>query len=231
MGKLGVTVGIVGGGSMGGAIARGLVESGELDASAVRVADSDPARVEALASCGIAGCADASDLLSGGPDVVILAVKPQVIGDVMADIVRRARGPARCRRGGGGNRARVLLALRRRAHQSRREDGPPRRGMPRAPRDHDARLRGAAPLRGGSPARVHGAGDLAGGHHRRRAARARAAARGGVGGGRRRGARADARACGRPIGTADSGYHHESDVSDSKGREWGSTASRFFFNG
>ena len=90
MGKLGVTVGIVGGGSMGGAIARGLVESGELDASAVRVADSDPARVEALASCGIAGCADAADLLSGGPDVVILAVKPQVIGDVMADIAEAA---------------------------------------------------------------------------------------------------------------------------------------------
>lgn len=90
MGKLGVTVGIVGGGSMGGAIARGLVESGELDASAVRVADSDPARVEELASCGVAGCADAADLLSSGPDVVILAVKPQVIGDVMADIAEAA---------------------------------------------------------------------------------------------------------------------------------------------
>ena len=51
--ELDVTVGIIGGGSMGGAIARGLVESATLPADRVLVADPDPARREGFSELGI----------------------------------------------------------------------------------------------------------------------------------------------------------------------------------
>ena len=80
------SVGVIGVGAMGGSIARGLVEAGVLDASHLLVADSDERRVSAFAKMGARVFADGAALLADGPDVVILAVKPQVLGGVMADL-------------------------------------------------------------------------------------------------------------------------------------------------
>ncbi len=85
-GKLDVFVGIIGGGSMGGSIARGLVESGELDASRVLVADSEAQKRTAFSELGMRVFEDAAALAAERPDVVVLAVKPQVLGDVMASV-------------------------------------------------------------------------------------------------------------------------------------------------
>ena len=84
--ELDVTVGIIGGGSMGGAIARGLVESATRPADRVLVADPDPARREGFSELGIHALEDGPSLVGEGPDAVILAVKPQIIGSVMGEV-------------------------------------------------------------------------------------------------------------------------------------------------
>ena len=66
-GKLDVVVGIIGGGSMGGSIARGLVESGELDASRVLVADSEAQKREAFSELGMRVFEDAAGKMNVNP--------------------------------------------------------------------------------------------------------------------------------------------------------------------
>lgn len=90
--KLDVTVGVIGAGSMGGAIARGLVESGTLPASRVLVADPEPARRAEFEALGCRALEGGPALVAEGPDVVVLAVKPQVLGDVMASVAQGAAG-------------------------------------------------------------------------------------------------------------------------------------------
>lgn len=90
--ELNISVGIIGGGSMGGSIARGLVDSGLLPAARVLVADSDGEKRAALAKTGMRVLADAPSLAAEEPDVVILAVKPQVLGDVMGQVAARLAG-------------------------------------------------------------------------------------------------------------------------------------------
>ena len=80
----GVTVGIIGGGSMGGSIARGLVQSGALPGASVFVCDHNADKLAALASAGVTTVADVSALLERGTEVVVLAVKPQVLPGVLA---------------------------------------------------------------------------------------------------------------------------------------------------
>lgn len=78
------TVGVIGAGSMGGAIARGLVESGAMPGERVYACDHNAYKLEALATeCNIQTFADASELLVANPSVVVLAVKPQVLGGVL----------------------------------------------------------------------------------------------------------------------------------------------------
>ena len=77
------TIGIIGAGSMGGAIACGLVSSGACAPERVLVAGHGPERLAALAERGIPTFADDADMLAQAPDAVILAVKPQVLGAVM----------------------------------------------------------------------------------------------------------------------------------------------------
>ncbi len=79
-------VGIVGGGFMGGAIARGLVDSGSLAAERVLVADHGQERRRVLAKLGIRTFPDEGALLAEEPDVVVLAVKPQTLPQVMASV-------------------------------------------------------------------------------------------------------------------------------------------------
>ncbi|MCR8907623.1 pyrroline-5-carboxylate reductase [Thermophilibacter sp. ET337] len=81
---LSVSVGIVGAGSMGGSIARGLLEAGAIVPERLLAADHDPARTAALAALGAHVFPDGAALVDAGPDVVVLAVKPQVLPDVMA---------------------------------------------------------------------------------------------------------------------------------------------------
>ena len=79
-------VGVIGAGAMGGSIARGLVEAGVVGVSQLLVADSDESRLAAFSELGARVFSDGADLLAEGPDVVILAVKPQVLGSVMAEL-------------------------------------------------------------------------------------------------------------------------------------------------
>lgn len=79
-------VGIIGGGSMGGAIARGLVESGVMAADHVLVADPDTSKREGFEAIGMTTYEDGPEMLEATPDVVVLAVKPQVIVSVMSEI-------------------------------------------------------------------------------------------------------------------------------------------------
>ena len=86
MEKLNFLVGVVGAGSMGGAIASGLVASGAADPSGVMAADPSEASRAALDELGIRTFADAAEMVSAGPDVVVLAVKPQILPGVLAGL-------------------------------------------------------------------------------------------------------------------------------------------------
>lgn len=79
-------IGIVGAGSMGGAVARGLVASGLYEGSQVLVCDHNPGKLEALAAeAGVTCLPDAEALLAEGPDAVVLAIKPQVMAAFVRD--------------------------------------------------------------------------------------------------------------------------------------------------
>jgi len=79
------TLGVIGAGNMGAALIRGIVADGALDPRRVTVADADASRAAALASeLGVsqaAGNAEATDA-----EYVVLAVKPGIIGNVLAEI-------------------------------------------------------------------------------------------------------------------------------------------------
>lgn len=77
---------IVGGGRMGEAIAAGLIRAGGLAPSQIVIAEPDQARRGRLSTeHGVVTVANGTDALSGA-DVVILAVKPQVIDSVLAQL-------------------------------------------------------------------------------------------------------------------------------------------------
>lgn len=79
-------IGIVGAGSMGGAVAVGLVASGAYDASRVSACDFDTAKLEKLESDhGVAVYTDAREMIAAGTDVLVLAVKPQVMRKAVED--------------------------------------------------------------------------------------------------------------------------------------------------
>ena len=88
----GVRVGVVGAGSMGGAIAAGLVASGALPGSDVFACDHNAPKLAHLAEAGVSVVADAEALLAAEPDVVVLAVKPQVLGALMAELAPKLAG-------------------------------------------------------------------------------------------------------------------------------------------
>lgn len=86
MGRLDTTIGIIGAGAMGGAIARGLVAADVLEAPSITVFDLDETRVAPLAKLGMRQAASLADLVACACDVVLLAVKPQVLPTVMAEL-------------------------------------------------------------------------------------------------------------------------------------------------
>ena len=87
-----VRIGIIGAGSMGSAIASGLVESGAWEASSVLVAGHNGHGCAPLSARGIQTFDDAASMLACGPDVVVFAVKPQVLPAVMADAAEACAG-------------------------------------------------------------------------------------------------------------------------------------------
>jgi pyrroline-5-carboxylate reductase len=80
-----VKIALVGGGVMGEAIVAGLLRHGVIEPAGIAVADVDPARLAALSSAHGVTTADTRTAIAGA-DVVILAVKPQVIHDVLDDV-------------------------------------------------------------------------------------------------------------------------------------------------
>ena len=86
------TVGVVGVGSMGGAIARGLAESGAVAPARLLVADSDAEKRAPFEALGCRALPDAGALVAEGADVVVLAVKPQVLPEVMAAVAAGVAG-------------------------------------------------------------------------------------------------------------------------------------------
>lgn len=89
------TIAIVGGGTMGSAIALGLVRTGSLEPQRVLVADPCQDRRDHLASEGIQVFDAASSMGATSPDVVIIAVKPQVLPDVVKKASDLLGGEAR----------------------------------------------------------------------------------------------------------------------------------------
>jgi len=92
MSRLHCSVGIVGAGSMGGAIARGLVASGALPAQAIVACDPSAQVLDPLAEEGIKCVETGERLVALGTDVVILAVKPQILPAVVAPLADALKG-------------------------------------------------------------------------------------------------------------------------------------------
>ncbi len=83
---------VIGGGRMGEAIVKGLLEAGSLASDRIVVAEPDARRRDTLHAAHGVGCVSTAAEALTGADVVIVAVKPQVIDEVvsgMADSVGR----------------------------------------------------------------------------------------------------------------------------------------------
>jgi pyrroline-5-carboxylate reductase len=83
----GKKVGFVGAGNMGEALIKGLVESSLVPAEAIMIADNRAARAQQIAQqYGVRAAADNTALVRGA-DVIILAVKPQIMAPVLREIM------------------------------------------------------------------------------------------------------------------------------------------------
>jgi pyrroline-5-carboxylate reductase len=79
------TLAVIGGGRMGEAIVGGLVESGAISATSITVAEPSAARREELGSTfGVRVVADGVQALPA--DIVLLAIKPQIIDEVVSTL-------------------------------------------------------------------------------------------------------------------------------------------------
>jgi pyrroline-5-carboxylate reductase len=96
----GKTVGFVGGGNMGEALIRGLVESNLVPPEHIHVTDVRADRVRQLAEQYGLRAVDGNVALVSGADVVVLAVKPQIMAPVLRETL-----PAL------GNRRPLLISL------------------------------------------------------------------------------------------------------------------------
>src|SRR5690606_7081734 len=80
-----VTLAVVGGGRMGEAIVAGLLAAGTLDADRIAVAEPAAARRDVFERHGVRTASDAHAIVAGA-EIVLLAVKPQVIDAVLAHL-------------------------------------------------------------------------------------------------------------------------------------------------
>ena len=92
MTNLKCSVAIIGAGAMGGAIAAGLASSGLLAPADVRACDHHLDKLSQLQKQGVTTYEQASELLESNPDIVILAVKPQVLFSLLDKIATKLSG-------------------------------------------------------------------------------------------------------------------------------------------
>lgn len=86
-------IAVIGTGNMGAALVRGLVRSGMCSDDRLVVFDSDEAKTHLLSTeLGVTAAASARQSIEPGTDVVVLAVKPQVVGGVLAEIGDLVKG-------------------------------------------------------------------------------------------------------------------------------------------
>ncbi|MET0591521.1 MAG: pyrroline-5-carboxylate reductase, partial [Polyangiaceae bacterium] len=87
-------IGFVGAGNMAGALIKGLLHSGTMDASQIQASDVREERLAELAAKhGITTTKDNAKLAAWA-DIIVLAVKPQVIDKVMVPVARAIRSQA-----------------------------------------------------------------------------------------------------------------------------------------
>ena len=79
------TIGFIGGGNMGEALIKGLLQSGHFDASHIRVSDISQDRLHHLRDTYKVSISADNGEVVGGSDVIVLAVKPQQVGHVLAE--------------------------------------------------------------------------------------------------------------------------------------------------
>ena len=79
-------VGFIGGGNMGEALIKGLLVSGSFDAGRLTVSDISQDRLDHLQKTYHVVTAKDSAELASATDVIVIAVKPQQMGDVLAEI-------------------------------------------------------------------------------------------------------------------------------------------------
>lgn len=82
-------LGFIGAGSMGGAIMRGLLKGGHVPRENLIYYDPDPARQPTMESLGVEAALDNAEVMHA--QVVVLAVKPQVMPTVLAAVKEFAR--------------------------------------------------------------------------------------------------------------------------------------------
>lgn len=92
MEQIQASIGIIGVGSMGSAIARGLVQSGACEGAQIVVCDADARRVAQMQELGMEAASDANELIAKQTDVVVLAIKPQVLPEVCAGFANQVHG-------------------------------------------------------------------------------------------------------------------------------------------
>jgi pyrroline-5-carboxylate reductase len=79
-------IAVVGGGKMGGALIEGMISGGLVRSEAVIVSDTDEGRRREIArSCGVTVTADNREAVRGA-DVILLAVKPQNMAEVLSEL-------------------------------------------------------------------------------------------------------------------------------------------------
>jgi pyrroline-5-carboxylate reductase len=79
-------LGFIGGGNMGEALIKGLLISGRFDASQIGVSDISQERLDHLHNTYQVSTVAGNRELAAGSDLIVLAVKPQQVGDVLGEI-------------------------------------------------------------------------------------------------------------------------------------------------
>jgi len=79
-------VGFIGGGNMGTALLKGLLQSGQCDAGQLMVSDISQQRLEYLQGTYKVSVSTRNEEVATGSDVLFLAVKPQQVKEILAEI-------------------------------------------------------------------------------------------------------------------------------------------------
>jgi len=86
-----IQLGIVGAGNMANALVRGLIVSGRLSTAQIRVSDIAEAQCEALRQAHGVQCSANTAALVAWANVVLVAVKPQVVPSILPDLAAQYR--------------------------------------------------------------------------------------------------------------------------------------------